>query len=110
MVATIILLGQLPLTIDRAPEFTAIAAGSYHSMALRSDGSIISWGNNSYDQVSDTPFYPGFTAIAAGYSHSMALKGPTGPNPCGLRCSTDPNHRRNGFAAMPVESNETNKE
>jgi hypothetical protein len=87
MVATIILLGQLPLTIDRAPEFTAIAGGGYHSMALRSDGSIISWGNNSYDQVSDTPFYPGFTAIAAGYSHSMALTVPPPPpeaDPCWL--------------------------
>ena len=67
-------------------------------------------GDDEFGQVSDTPTGTGFQAIAAGYSNSIALKGPTGPNPCGLRCSTDPNHRRNGFAAMPVESNETNKE
>jgi hypothetical protein len=87
-----------------------VAFGLLLTRSAMADGSIVSWGDDFYDLVSDTPTGTGFQAIAAGYSNSIALKGPTGPNPCGLRCSTDPNHRRNGFAAMPVESNETNKE
>jgi nicotinamide mononucleotide (NMN) deamidase PncC len=29
-------------------DFVAIAAGSSHSLALKSDGSIVGWGYNSY--------------------------------------------------------------
>ena len=32
-----------------------IAAGSFHSLALKADGSIVSWGRDNYGQVSDTP-------------------------------------------------------
>ena len=68
---------------------TAIAAGSYHSLALTSDGTVYSWGQNTYGQlgnnsttqsnvpvaVTSTGALAGktVTAIAAGYSHSLAL-------------------------------------
>ena len=29
--------------------FTAIAGGAYHGLALKSDGSLISWGRDNYD-------------------------------------------------------------
>jgi hypothetical protein len=66
---------------------TAIAAGGSHSLALKDDGTIWAWGNNSDGQIGDGSFnirnravqVSGFggtdvTAIAAGGSHSLALR------------------------------------
>jgi alpha-tubulin suppressor-like RCC1 family protein len=69
----------------------AIAAGSSHSLALRSDGAVFAWGLNTNGQLGDgtstqrtspvqvrdavgTAFLTGIVAIAAGNSHSLALK------------------------------------
>ena len=54
-------------------DFTAIAGGFYHSLALRSDGSIASWGGDWSGQASP-PAGNDFLAIAGGYRHSLALK------------------------------------
>ncbi len=67
----------------------AIAAGSYHSLALCSDGSVYAWGDNSFGQLGDnsttrrttpTAVYvagvlagKSVVAIAAGQYHSFAL-------------------------------------
>jgi alpha-tubulin suppressor-like RCC1 family protein len=53
--------------------FTAIAAGGNHSLALKSDGSIVGWGLNEYGEATP-PAGNDFIAIAAGASHSLALK------------------------------------
>ncbi len=65
---------------------TAIAAGAFHSLALRSDGSVWAWGWNDTGQLGDgttttrlspvqvLPPGSGVVAIAAGYGHSLALK------------------------------------
>ena len=63
-------------------EFTAIAGGFYHSLALTADGSIVSWGSDTKGlfggagggQVSNTPSGTEFTAIAGGEFHSLALR------------------------------------
>jgi len=52
--------------------FTAIAAGGSHSLALRSDGTIVGWGRNDYGQATPPPGND-FIAIAGGY-HSLALR------------------------------------
>lgn len=49
--------------------FIAIAANG-HSLGLKSDGSIVSWGT-AYPVPSPNT---GFVAIAAGYRHSLGLK------------------------------------
>jgi len=62
-----------------------IAAGSNHSLALRADGTVWAWGNNSSGQLGDdsvmdrmTPVQAKamsfITAVAAGAGHSLALR------------------------------------
>jgi len=63
----------------------AVAAGYYHSLAMKSNGTVWSWGYNGYGQLGDgtttqrnTPAQvsglAGITAVAAGYYQSLALK------------------------------------
>ena len=62
-----------------------IAAGYDHSLALKSDGTVMVWGRNDYGQLGDgtttnrsTPVQvsglSSITAIAGGWLHSLALK------------------------------------
>jgi alpha-tubulin suppressor-like RCC1 family protein len=64
---------------------TAISAGYIHTAALKSDGTVWTWGSNQYGQLGDgtkvdelTPVQvsglTGITAIAAGEFHTVALK------------------------------------
>ena len=52
----------------------AIAAGQYHSLALRADGSVTGWGTNWAGQASPPPGILPAIAIAAGGHHSLALQ------------------------------------
>jgi len=54
-------------------DFVQIAAGGFHSLALKSDGSLVGWGWNYYGQT-DVPAGNDFVAVAAGEYHSLALK------------------------------------
>ncbi len=58
---------------DLSKGFTSVAAGEWHSLALKSDGCILVWGDNSYGQATP-PEGNDFVAIAAGVYHSLALK------------------------------------
>jgi len=52
----------------------AIAAGPWHSLALKGDGTVVPWGL-CFGQCSVPSGLSGVTAVAAGGSHSLALKG-----------------------------------
>jgi CubicO group peptidase (beta-lactamase class C family) len=60
----------------------AVAAGGYHSLALRSDKTVIAWGagtnNTSSNHAFGQAIVPGgltnVQAVAAGWEHSLALK------------------------------------
>ena len=64
-------------------DVTAVSAGPYNSLAIKSDGSLWAWGDNSGGQLGDgttenklTPvkIMDGVTAVSAGSSHSLAVK------------------------------------
>jgi uncharacterized repeat protein (TIGR01451 family) len=71
---------------DRLTQVAFVAAGEKHSLALTTDGHVLSWGGNDQGQLGDgttanhsTPILinglDGVVAIAANGSFSMALKG-----------------------------------
>ena len=53
-----------------ATNVIAVAAGWYHSLALRMDGSVVAWGSGSEVPASAT----NTVSIAAGAAHSLALQ------------------------------------
>jgi hypothetical protein len=55
-------------------EVTAIASGTFHNLALKSDGTVVGWGYNGQGQTTIPAGLSGVTAIAAGNTHSLALK------------------------------------
>jgi alpha-tubulin suppressor-like RCC1 family protein len=52
---------------------TAIAAGSFHDLALRQDGTVLGWGDDTYGQTDVAAGLSNVVAIAAGEWHSLAL-------------------------------------
>ncbi len=50
-----------------------IAAGGFHSLALKAEGSIVGWGANGGGQAAP-PSGNDFVAVSAGYEHSLGLK------------------------------------
>jgi hypothetical protein len=52
----------------------AIAGGDSHSLALKSDGTVVAWGYNTDGQCSAPAGLSGVVAIAGGNMHSLALK------------------------------------
>ena len=80
-----------PAGAPAASTWTAVAVGYSHALALRSDGSLWTWGDNTYGQLGDnsrtgrllptlvpTPAAAAagttWTAIAAGEYHSLGLR------------------------------------
>ena len=54
--------------------FTAVAGGGYHSLGVKSDGSIVGWGLNSSGQCDVPAPNSGFAAVAGGLEYSLGLK------------------------------------
>lgn len=66
--------GNQSVGVNRCDDFMAVAGGGYHSLGLRVDGSIVSWGNNFYGQTNVPAPNTGFVGVAAGGLHSLGLK------------------------------------
>ena len=50
-----------------------IAAGDFHALALRSDGSVVGWGDDTYGQTDPPAGLVNASHIASGYYHGLAL-------------------------------------
>lgn len=54
--------------------FTNITTGTYHSLAIKNDGTLAAWGGNWYGQCLVPPGLSNVVAISGGDSHCLALK------------------------------------
>jgi hypothetical protein len=66
-------LSQLAVT-GAATNLIAVAAGGWHSLGLRLDGSVIAWGANTHGECAVPADLADVVALAAGTYHSLALK------------------------------------
>ena len=65
--------GQLNLPAELT-NLVAIAAGAYHNLALRADGTVLGWGYDDDGECEPPPALHDAIAIAAGGYHSLAIK------------------------------------
>lgn len=67
--------GQATVPSEAHSGVVQVAAGSGHSLALKSDGSAVAWGNNDYGQATiPAEAQSDVIQVAAGDSFSLALK------------------------------------
>jgi alpha-tubulin suppressor-like RCC1 family protein len=55
-------------------EWKQVAAGGYHTVAVKSDGTVVAWGANNYGQTNVPPNLTGVVQVAAGAWHTVAVK------------------------------------
>ena len=81
---TVTLNGSATVTIQLNAAYTelgaffgpsALAAGASHSLAVRSDGTVVAWGDNRSGQGTIPPGLSNVVATVAGVAHSLALRG-----------------------------------
>ena len=66
-------LGQTNVPPGLADAVT-VAAGEYHSLALRANGTVVAWGDDQFGQTNVPPALAGIVAISANGDHSLALR------------------------------------
>lgn len=77
---------SLPPGLD---EVAAIEAGSYHSAALMSNGTVAVWGDSRYGVNEIPPGTAQVTEVKVASGHLLALRQPYAPLPAGLEVSSE---------------------
>ncbi|HUR17631.1 MAG TPA: hypothetical protein VMZ51_01685, partial [Acidimicrobiales bacterium] len=77
---------SIPVQVGTATNWATVAAGGYHTAAIRTDGTLCAWGNNEYGQLGDgsttarssIPVQVGtatnWATVAAGGKHTAAIR------------------------------------
>lgn len=73
--ATELLIAPEPLPPIPRAVATRISCGLNHSLAVKSDGTVVAWGFNGNGQINVPPGLNNVVAVAGGGYHSLALKG-----------------------------------
>ena len=66
--------GQVMIAGQVLSNVIAIAAGTYHSLALKNDGTVVGWGDNYYGQTTVPATVSNVVAIAAGDNQSLVIR------------------------------------
>ena len=77
-----------PVQIGSDTDWSVIAAGLYHSLAIKTEGTLWAWGHNFYGQLgcpattfSSIPLRVGsasfWSSVSAGHYHTLAIEGDT---------------------------------
>src|SRR3981189_3386102 len=69
--------GQSIVPGDLTTNAAFITGGQWHSSALRTDGTIESWGSDSVNQIGGSVGLSNLIAVAAGGLHELALNSDT---------------------------------
>jgi len=75
----------LPIQVGTEANWVQVAAGLWHTVATKSDGTLWAWGNNEYGQLGDGTFEDkanpvrigtetNWIQVAAGQDHSLGIK------------------------------------
>ena len=67
--------GNGPVIPPGLSNVVGLAAGGSHVLALRNDGSVSAWGDNSFGQTNVPAGLSNVVAVSAGAGHSLALLG-----------------------------------
>ncbi|KQR37806.1 hypothetical protein ASF71_15100 [Deinococcus sp. Leaf326] len=60
--------------VMRTSPVVSLSAGGYHTLAVKPDGTVVAWGQNTYGQTNVPAGLSGVVAVSAGTFHSLALK------------------------------------
>ncbi|RYD71250.1 MAG: hypothetical protein EOP84_25225, partial [Verrucomicrobiaceae bacterium] len=67
-------------------DVVAIAAGTYHCLALKSDGTVWAWGDNSYSQLGEEMSSMQTRAVQVMSAYGITLSGVAAISTCGTHC------------------------
>ena len=65
--------GQLKFPLMAQKDVVGVAAGYAHVLALKSNGSVLAWGDNLYKQATVPKSVKGVASVAGGSFHSLAV-------------------------------------
>ncbi|HKR05274.1 MAG TPA: T9SS type A sorting domain-containing protein [Bacteroidia bacterium] len=103
-----------PVQVSAPSGITALAGGAGHSMALRNDGTVWMWGDNTVGQYGNgtcnedhvpvqVTAFTNITAIASGGDHNMVLKNDSTVWACGANGFGQLGNGTNSFSLVPVQ-------